>query len=169
VSKYNKKTTQEFAPHQFLSCPTTAMADPLSLVANITAVIGITAQSCQFLTTLFSNFVDAPAEVAHYSKWLRALHSTLTELQRLSSDPSTRGQISFNADFSRNLQDCLKDLQDVESRVRATGDLLKKNLVRRSWSKMKYSLMSEHSLQRLSWRLQMYQSTFQMALASPQL
>jgi hypothetical protein len=145
------------------------MADPFSLLANITAIIAVTAQSCQFLVTFFSNVADAPADIEHYSLWLRALLSTLTELQKLCHDPSMHSRISFSADFMHHLQDCFKDLQHVEARVRTTGLELKANLPRRTWAKTKYGFTSDHSLQKLSWRLQMYQSVFSVALASAQL
>jgi hypothetical protein len=145
------------------------MPDPFSFIANVTAVLGVTAQSCQYLMTFFSNILDAPAEIEHYSRWLRALLSTLSELQRLIDDPSIQKQLSFNADFTRCLKDCKDDLQDMESRVLATSHKLKANRVRRNWTKFKYGFMSEHSMAKFSRRLQMYQSTFSIALASNQL
>lgn len=145
------------------------MADPFSLLANATAILAVTAQSCQFLVTFFSNVADASGDTEYYSLWLRALLSTLTELQKLSNDASTAGHISFSADFMGHLQDCLTDLQLVEARVRETGMQMKASLPRRSWAKAKYGFTSDHSLQKLSWRLQMYQNTFSMALASTQL
>jgi len=145
------------------------MPDPFSLIANLTAVLGITTQSCHFLLTFFLNILDAPVEIERYSLWLRALLSTLSELQKLINDTSIQNQLSFDADFARRLKDCKNDLQDMESRVRATGHKLKAKLVRRSWAKLKYGFMSEHLLTKFSWRLQMYQSTFSIALATIQL
>lgn len=145
------------------------MPDPFSAVANVAAVLGITTQSCHFLLTFFSNILGAPAEIELYSLWLHSLLSTLSELQKLINDTSIQKQLSFDADFARRLKDCKDDLQNMESRVRATGHKLKANRIRRSWAKLKYGFMSEHSLAKFSRRLQMYQSMFSIALASNQL
>jgi Fungal N-terminal domain of STAND proteins len=145
------------------------MADPLSLLANITAIIGISAQSCQFLLTFFTNISDAPAEIQHYSVWLRALLSALSELEKLSNDASFRNYLSFDADFEGRLKACRDDLLTMESRARAAGHELNANPVRRTWAKLKYGFLADHFFEIFSWRLQMYQATFATTLAATQL
>jgi hypothetical protein len=143
------------------------MTDPLSFLANITAIIGISAQSCHLLVTFFTNILDAPAEIQHYSVWLRALLSTLSELLKLSNDVSFHDYLSFDTDFEGRLKACRDDLLTMESR--AVGHEFSANPVRRTWAKLKYGFMADHFFEKMSRRLQMYQATFAMALAATQL
>jgi len=145
------------------------MTDPLSLLANITAIIGISAQSCHFLLTFFTNILGAPAEIKHYLVWLQALLSTLSELQKLSNDASFHNYLSFDTDFERRLKACRDDLLTMESRARAAGHKFNANPVRRTWAKLKYGFMADHFFEKFSWRLQMYQATFATTLAATQL
>jgi hypothetical protein len=141
------------------------MADPLSITANIVAVLGFSIQSCNYLVDFFKRIADAPAEVEHNIIWLEALHSTFSELHALGKDANLHDtQIELPSGFNARLEDCKADLLEMESRVRRVGHNLKGGRIQQTWTKVRYSFTAEQWLTKFSRRLQTYQTTFTLDL-----
>jgi hypothetical protein len=141
------------------------MADPLSVTANIVAVLGFSIQSCNYLVDFFKRVADAPAEVEHNVVWLQALHSTFSELHALSQDARFRdAHVELTSGFNARLEDCKADLAEMKSRVRRVGQDLKADRIRQTWTKVRYSFTAEQWLTKFSRRLQTYQTTFTLDL-----
>lgn len=141
------------------------MADPFSITANIVAVLGFSIQSCNYLVNFFKRIADAPAEVEHNVVWLKALHSTFSQLHTLGKDASLHDtQVELPSGFNTRLEDCKADLLEVESRVRRISQNLKAGRIQQTWTKVKFSFTAEQWLAKFSRRLQTYQTTFTLDL-----
>jgi Fungal N-terminal domain of STAND proteins len=136
------------------------MADPLSITANIVAVLGFSIQSCDFLVNFFKRITDAPAEVQHNVVWLKALHSTFSQLHALGHET----QVELPSGFNARLEDCRADLLEVESRVRRVGQNLKASRIRHAWTRLRYAFVAEQWFVKFSQRLQKYQTAFTLDL-----
>jgi len=146
------------------------MADPLSITANIVAVLAFSVQSCSVLVETFRRLRDAPAQLRHTTVWIQALQSTFSELHNLASDPRF---LDFQAhvpdSFATQLAECRADLDKVESRVRRVSADLQKRGIKQSWTRIQHCFLGEQWLHQFSGRLQMYQSVFTVDLITIQL
>jgi len=146
------------------------MADPLSLSANILAVLSFSLQSCNYLVNFFERIADAPTEVQHNIIWLQALYSTFSELQALGRDVHLRdAEIELPSGFYNRLEDCKADLLEMQTRVCRVGQNLKAGRLLHTWAKVKYSFAGDQWLTKLSRRLQTYQTTFTLDLITIQM
>jgi len=146
------------------------MADPLSCVANITAILGFTTHSCHYLFEFFTKIVDAPTEIRHHILWLRALQSTFSELQVLVGDGRLRNIfMHLPPGFDSRLRGACSDLQEVEQRVRRIAGRLKKGGMIQTWARFKYAFSGDQWLKKFLERLQTYQAIFTLDLLTLQM
>jgi hypothetical protein len=146
------------------------MSDPLSVTANVFAVVGFSLQSCVYVLRFFERISDAPSEVEHNMVWLRALHATFSELQEIGNDVRLQdAQVELPSGFNARLEGCRADLLEVESRIYRIGQKLKAGRLLQTWARVKYSLSSEEWLAKFSRRLQTYHTTFALDLMTIQM
>jgi hypothetical protein len=146
------------------------MADPLSITANIVAVLAFSLQSCSVLAETFRRLRDAPAQLRHATVWIQALQSTFSELHKLASDPRFLDfQAQIPDSFAARLADCRADLDKAELRVRRVSADLQKRGIKQSWARIQHGVLGEQWLHRFSDQLQMYQSVFTVDLITIQL
>jgi hypothetical protein len=136
------------------------MADPLSITANIVAVLGFSIQSCDFLVNFLNRIAGAPAEVEHNVIWLKALHSTFSQLHALGHDT----EVELPPGFNVRLEDCRADLLEMESCIRRVSQSLKAGRIQHTWTRLKYIFTAEQWFAKFSRRLQKYQTAFTLDL-----
>ena len=146
------------------------MADPFSCAANVVAILGVGARSCQFLFDLINKFADAPEHVQQRIVWLRALHSTFCELQNLAGEALLRDDLwSLPDGFPSRLQDAVTDLRCIERRLSRVEERLKKRGIAHAWARAKFAFDGDRWLKAFFERLQMYQATFTLDLMNLQM
>lgn len=155
--------------HFKFSC-TIKMADPLSGAASALTLLGFSLSSCQFLLDLFLKAANAASEIQQHILWLQALHSTFTQLHELGNNPNHRDILALlPPDFNDCLREANVDLQFMEVRARKINNDLTKRGAVHPWNKLKYAILADKHLSRLSERLQRYHAKFTIDLLTAQM
>ena len=138
------------------------------MVANITAVLTVSIQSCRYIDNFFSQVSEAPVEVQQYQVCLRALSATFCELRSICDGPDATIDSIFPSDFDERLLVCKRYLAETTIFVDRLQNGMERGKLIKSWSRAKYALFVSKRLKRSSNRLQTYQTTFTLDLITIQ-
>ena len=141
--------------------------DPLSATANCIAIVGIAYKSCQSLNELFHGLTEAPKEVCQSCAAVKSLAAILSHIISLHNEG--REEQVFSLDFQNCLQTCASDVVLVEKRLMKMDASLRKGILHRSWTKLKWSSSADQWLGRFFDRVQTYNVVFSLELVALQM
>ena len=137
------------------------MGDPLSVTANLVAVIGIAGQSCRLLFEFLQTVSEAPKEIQQQITALKALSSTFRGIQTLGQHMPA--ELAWSSEFHALLLECMTDLRAMESKMKKLNEHLERGRMRRTWARLKWS-SSDLDLRKFLARVQTYHTTFSLDL-----
>ena len=140
----------------------------VSAAASVLALIEGTSISTKYIYRFFQNVADGPLEVQNHCVSIKALQNNLMELQTLCSTAQLDTQQITQ--LSHSVRQCLADIQSAEKRIKQIDKDLTAEVVRRTWTKIKYGLVREGSwLEKFFDRVKMWNNIFTYNLVLLQL
>ena len=137
--------------------------DPFAASVNVLTVLDITCRSSFLLYRILRGIHDAQAELDRYCTVIENVGLALSALQTLHSEEDITAM--FSANFKRQLEACLCDLQKAHLKLEKTSMLMHDTPFRKGWERVKWTLFSENWLEKFFARLQTYNIAFSMELA----
>jgi len=113
------------------------MADPLSVAASTLAILGFAAQSSKLLHDVFLSVSEAPKEIQQHLSTIHALTSTFMAIQALGQQIPP--EHAWSPEFLNNLNACMEDFRDVESKIKKLSNHLEKRSMHRAWARLMWS------------------------------
>lgn len=144
------------------------MTEPLSVIANITAVLAFNIQACRYLCDFFSQASDAPAEIRHYRICLQSLVATLCKIESICKAQTLHPILDFPSDFEMRLHSLKEDITGVQTFVNSVSEKMEKGQAVKAFARVKYAMMDVQKLKRTFAIIQHYQAAFILDLVAAQ-
>lgn len=139
------------------------MSDPLSVIASVLTVAGLAATSCECLYKSVRRISQAPKDLQHHLKVIRALQSTFLAITTLAKDVSDIAVLVPG--IESRIQACIVDLQAAEAMLTSYNKRLKESRTRRIWTKVRWSSIDQQEvLKSYLRRIESYYMTFSLDL-----
>lgn len=140
------------------------MADPLSIIASVTAVLTFSIQACRYIGEFVSQVHGAPTEIRQYQLCLQALTATFYELLKLCNVNNLANDLKLPPEFNSRLISCKDDIEGMRMRIDRIAGSLDNGKVVKTWARMKFALFNDRQLEKFFGRVQIYQATFTLDL-----
>lgn len=118
--------------------------DALSVSGSVVALLTVAAGSCGYLFAFFRSLSDTPADIRSLSNSIRCLQTTLLGLRTLYADLPVDYQM--RSGLAAKITEFLGKTREVEQMISSSSAMLSRGTMRRSWTRVKWTLTSDRWL-----------------------
>lgn len=146
------------------------MAEPLSTIASILAVLGFAAESSKIILKICRGVSSMPNDVCQSLQSLQSLHEIMANLQKTGANLGSSR--NFPAHLCARLGEYLEDLKQFEAKLNRIHTKIGKKAhkheweekVIMSWQRIRWALKGEEEIRRFFEKMKLYHIEFSMAL-----